>query len=96
MAIKTVGAYQIAVLATKDASALASWLKTNQYYFPTNKTDVLDSYIKQQWWDSKKSSFEVQLHPEELWPQLVHPFGITPDKTPPSNFQPPVASPPGN
>ena len=48
--IKTVGAYEIAVLSTKDSGALAQWLEKNQFYFPTNKTDVLDSYVKQQWY----------------------------------------------
>ena len=48
--IKTVGAYEITVLSTKDSGALAKWLETNQFYFPTNKTDVLDAYIKQQWY----------------------------------------------
>ena len=47
---KTVGAYEIAVLSTKDAGALARWLDANQFYFPTNKTDVLDAYVKQQWY----------------------------------------------
>jgi len=47
---KTVGAYQIAVLSTKDAAALGNWLATNQFYFPTNKVDVLETYVKQQWY----------------------------------------------
>jgi HEAT repeat protein len=48
--IKTIGAYEIAVLSTKDAGALANWLEANQFYFPSNKTDVLDGYVKQQWY----------------------------------------------
>ena len=47
--VKTVGAYEIAVLSANDTGALANWLNTNQFYFPTNKTGVLDSYIKQHW-----------------------------------------------
>jgi hypothetical protein len=47
---KTVGAYEVAVLSTKDAGALGKWLAANQFYFPANKTDVLDSYVKQQWY----------------------------------------------
>jgi hypothetical protein len=47
---KTVGAYEVAVLSTKDSSALAKWLDANQFYFPSNKTDVLDAYVKQQWY----------------------------------------------
>ncbi len=48
--IKTVGDYEIAVLSTKDTGALEKWLGTNQFYFPTDKTDVLDGYVKQQWY----------------------------------------------
>ena len=48
--IKTVGDYEIAVLSTKDSGALAKWLDTNQFYFPADKTDVLDGYVKQQWY----------------------------------------------
>jgi HEAT repeat protein len=48
--IKTVGAYEIVVLSTKDSGALSKWLEANQFYFPTNKTDVLDAYVKQQWY----------------------------------------------
>jgi HEAT repeat protein len=48
--IKTVGAYEIAVLSTKDAEALAKWLGTNRFYFPADKTDVLESYVKQHWY----------------------------------------------
>jgi tetratricopeptide (TPR) repeat protein len=47
---KIVGAYKIAVLSTKDAGALENWLATNHFYFPTNKTDVLDMYVKQHWY----------------------------------------------
>ena len=48
--IKTVGAYEVAVLSTKDAGALEKWLETNHFYFPTNMTDVLDAYVKQHWY----------------------------------------------
>ena len=48
--IKTVGAYEIAVLSTKDAGALEKWLEANHFYFPTNTTDVMDAYVKQQWY----------------------------------------------
>ena len=48
--IKTVGDYEIAVLSTKDSGALAKWLDTNQFYFPANKTNVLDAYVQQHWY----------------------------------------------
>jgi hypothetical protein len=47
---KTVGAYEETVLSTKDSGALEKWLAANQFYFPTNKADVLDAYVKQQWY----------------------------------------------
>jgi HEAT repeat protein len=48
--VKTVGAYEVAVLSTKDANSLAEWLTGNGFSFPQGKTDVIDSYIKQQWY----------------------------------------------
>jgi hypothetical protein len=48
--IKTVGAYEIAVLSTRDSGALETWLQSNQFYFPTNQAAVLDSYVQQQWY----------------------------------------------
>jgi hypothetical protein len=47
--VKTVGAYEVSVLSTKDAGALENWLAANHFYFPSNQTGVLDTYIKQQW-----------------------------------------------
>jgi len=48
--VKTVGAYNIAVLSTKDSGALQSWLKTNDFTFHTEATDVIDSYVKRGWY----------------------------------------------
>jgi Uncharacterized protein conserved in bacteria (DUF2330)/HEAT repeats len=48
--VKTVGAYDIAVLSTKDSGALENWLKENQFSFPANAAEVIDSYVKQQWY----------------------------------------------
>jgi hypothetical protein len=48
--IKTVGAYEIAVLSTKDAGALEKWLEVNHFYIPTNATGVIDDYVKRQWY----------------------------------------------
>lgn len=47
--IKTVGAYEVAVLSAKDAVALQKWLAENQFYIPADKGDVIDSYAKQGW-----------------------------------------------
>jgi len=48
--IQTVGAYQIAILSTKDSAALESWLKENQFAFPANAAGVIDEYVKQRWY----------------------------------------------
>lgn len=64
--VKTVGAYDIAVLSTKDAKSLQEWLDANQFSYPKDKTDVITSYVKQQWFFvavkihlNKKASFRV-------------------------------------
>ena len=48
--IKTVGTYEIAVLAAKDTGALEKWLEANHFSFPTNATAVIDSYVQRQWY----------------------------------------------
>lgn len=48
--VKTVGAYQIAVLSAKDAGALSEWLDANGFFLPTDKSDVIDSYVKRGWY----------------------------------------------
>jgi hypothetical protein len=45
--IKTVGAYDIAVLSTKTSGALENWLNENQFAFPPTADAVIDSYVKQ-------------------------------------------------
>ena len=46
---KVVGVYDIAVLASTDADALAGWLKRNGYAFPAKRKDVLAHYTKKKW-----------------------------------------------
>lgn len=48
--IKTVGAYDIAVLSTKDSGALEKWLSANQFYFPVSRRETLDNYVNQHWY----------------------------------------------
>lgn len=48
--IKTVGAYEVAVLSGKDTGALESWLTANNFSYPPEKADVIDSYVKQGWY----------------------------------------------
>ncbi len=48
--VKTVGAYQIAVLSAKDAGALENWLAQNDFWIPKDKAGVIDSYAKRGWY----------------------------------------------
>jgi HEAT repeat protein len=48
--IKTVGAYEVAVLSTTDANSLSKWLDAHQFVFPKDKEAILDDYIKKQWY----------------------------------------------
>ena len=48
--VKTVGAYEIAVLSTKTSGALETWLKKNQFAFPPNADGVVDTYVKRGWY----------------------------------------------
>lgn len=74
--IKTVGAYKIAVLSTKDATALEHWLDVNKFYFPAEKKDVIDFYVKQQFYfvavkiDTSKSSGFKLLAPRQAGNEL--------------------------
>jgi HEAT repeat protein len=47
--VKTVGAYEIAVLSSTNSSALAEWLSANQFNFPKEKRHVLDDYVRRHW-----------------------------------------------
>lgn len=46
---RTVGVYDIAVVAGDSGVSLSQWLVKNGYAFPAAKKDVLNHYIKKQW-----------------------------------------------
>lgn len=48
--VKTVGAYQVAVLSAKDAGALENWLAQNDFSIPEDRAGVIDSYAKRGWY----------------------------------------------
>jgi hypothetical protein len=48
--IKTVGAYEVAVLSARDAGSLQRWLKAHEYSVPLGKAGVVDEYIRQGWY----------------------------------------------
>lgn len=47
--IKTVGAYEVAVLSAKDTGSLGRWLQTHDYSLPEGKSDIIDDYIRRGW-----------------------------------------------
>jgi len=48
--IKTVGAYEVAVLSAQDSGSLARWLKANDYSMPEGKSEIVDDYIGRGWY----------------------------------------------
>jgi HEAT repeat protein len=48
--VKTVGAYEVTVLSATNAAALGEWLQAHRFAFPKEKQEVLDGYIKKQWY----------------------------------------------
>ena len=48
--VKTVGAYEIAILSASSAAGLTEWLELHQFAFPKEHQKVLDGYIKQNWY----------------------------------------------
>ena len=48
--IKTVGAYQLAVLSARDAGSLDRWLKVHDYSLPEGKAGIIDEYIRKDWY----------------------------------------------
>jgi hypothetical protein len=48
--IKTVGAYEVAVIAAGNAASLSEWLEAHEFVFPKEKQDVVDGYIKKGWY----------------------------------------------
>lgn len=48
--IKTVGAYEVAILSANDSGALANWLKAHDYSLPEGKSEIVDDYIRRDWY----------------------------------------------
>jgi hypothetical protein len=48
--IKTVGAYEVAVLSAKDTGSLERWLQMHDYSLPEGKSDIIDDYIRRGWY----------------------------------------------
>jgi HEAT repeat protein len=48
--IKTVGAYEVAVLSARDSGSLTRWLESHGYSLPDEKTGIVDDYIRKGWY----------------------------------------------
>jgi len=91
--IKTVGNYDVAVLAATDADALAGWLTKHKFNWPKKHRGVLDHYVKKKWFfvavkinlekaDSAARELlrKGELHPLKITfdsPQCVYPLKIS-------------------
>jgi len=47
---EVVGPYDVAILSAKDPTALVNWLNFNGYAFPEEGEEILDEYIKKEWY----------------------------------------------
>jgi HEAT repeat protein len=47
---KTVGAYEVAVLAATDAGSLQRWLEQNQFVYPRDSGAVIEEYVRKAWY----------------------------------------------
>lgn len=47
---EVVGPYDVAILSAKDPTALVDWLNSNGYAFPEEGEEILDEYIKKEWY----------------------------------------------
>jgi HEAT repeat protein len=48
--VKTVGAYEVAVLSAQDAGSLARWLQAHDYSLPDGKSEIVEEYIRRGWY----------------------------------------------
>jgi hypothetical protein len=48
--IKTVGAYEVAILSAQEAGSLERWLKVHDYSIPEGKAAIIDEYIRKGWY----------------------------------------------
>lgn len=48
--VKTVGAYEVAVLSAEDSGSLERWLKAHDYSFPEGKAALVEEYTRRGWY----------------------------------------------
>jgi len=47
--IKTVGAYEVAMLSAQDSGGLARWLQAHNFSVPAEKSGIIDEYLRKGW-----------------------------------------------
>ena len=47
---KTVGAYEVAILSSKDAGSLRHWLESHGYSVPQDRSILVEEYVRQGWY----------------------------------------------
>lgn len=47
--LKTVGAYEVAVLSAQNAGSLGEWLRAHDFSVPEGKSEIVDQYIQKSW-----------------------------------------------
>lgn len=48
--IKTVGAYEVAVLSASETGSLERWLKSHGYSIPAGKSEIVEDYVRKGWY----------------------------------------------
>jgi HEAT repeat protein len=48
--IKTVGAYEVAVLSASETGSLERWLKSHGYSIPEGKSEIVEDYVRKGWY----------------------------------------------
>lgn len=48
--IKTVGAYEVAILSAQDSGSLERWLEAHDYSFPEGKSALVEEYTRRGWY----------------------------------------------
>ncbi len=70
--VKTVGAYEVAILSPKDADSLGQWLQSHDYAIPPLKAGILDEYIHKNWYFV---AAKIRLDPEVDFKMVSPPNG---------------------
>jgi hypothetical protein len=82
MEYRTVGAYDVAVLATESTDSLAAWLRDNHFAFRQGSQAILADYLEKHWF-----VIAIRVHLEQSGGQLrpADPAGFSSE--PPSNSE---------